>query len=214
MLAAPLTGKRLIAVLKFPKDIDDFIIFARAIHDSMLASPFFSSLGAKLATLSTNIGNLENMHTGLQTQPPTTTKAQRDAALLIVQNDLRTLKADVQTIADATPSSSESIITAADMKVKKQGAINKQDFTVKNSKVSGTVILTAKGADDKRTAHQWGISPDETDWTSLSLTIAPTLAAHTLATDLEKKHEYFFRHREILKDGPGAWSQTVSIVVT
>jgi len=209
LLAAPITGKRLIAVLDFPKDIDDFITFANGIHDSMLASPFFSSLGAKLATLFTNIGILENMHTGLQTQPPTTTVAQRDAALLIVQNDLRTLKADVQTLADATPASAESIITAADMKVKKQGAINKQDFIVKNGLISGSALLIAKGIETPRSAHDWAMSPDAITWTALT----PTIAATTVVSGLVRASIVQFRHRIILKDGPGDWSQPEELVI-
>jgi hypothetical protein len=209
LLAAPLTGKRLIAVLSFPADLDDFITFARAIHDSMLASPFFASLAAKLNALNNNITTLEQMHTGTQTKPPTTTVAQRDAALLIVQNDLRTLKADVQTLADATPASAETIITAADMKVKKQGAINKQDFIVKNGVISGSALLIAKGITKTHSAHDWAKSADGINWTPLT----PTLAATTVESGLVRASIVKFRHRNILKDGPGDWSQTEELVI-
>jgi hypothetical protein len=201
--------KRVIAVLDFPKDIDDFIVFSKSIHDSMAASPFFAGLAAKLATLLTNIGLLEDAHTGFNTTPPTFTRAQRDAALLVVQNNLRGLKGDVQTLADATPASAEEIITAAGMKVKKQGTIDKQDFTAKQGEISGTVELIAKGA-GKRAAHDWQKSNDGLVWDSLT----PTLAAHTLVDGLRRGEIVKFRHREIQKDGPGDWSQPEEVVVS
>lgn len=201
--------KRVIAVLDFPKDIDDFITYANGIHDSMLASPFFAALLPKINTLRTDITTLTNAHNGLQTKPPTTTKAQRDAALIIVQNDLRGLKSDVQNLADATPADAENIITSAGMKVKKQGAINKQDFTVKDGEVSGSATLIAKGIEAARGAHDWAKSDDGVTWTPLT----PTLAATTVASGLTRGSIVKFRHRAILKDGPGDWSQPEEFVV-
>jgi len=200
--------KRVIAVLDFPRDIDDFITYAKGIHDSMLASPLFVALAAKLLALKNDSIALDAKETGLKTKPPTTTKAQRDAALTIVQNDLRGLKSDVQTLADATPANAENIITASGMKVKKQGAINKQDFTVKPGEVSGSVVLVAKGA-GKRGAHDWAKSEDGLNWTPLT----PTLPATTLISGMVRGTIVKFRHREILKDGPGDWSQPAEIVV-
>ena len=201
--------KRVIAVLDFPADIDDFITFAKGIHDSMLASPLFAALAPKLLTLKNDSITLDAKETGLKTKPPTTTKAQRDAALLVVQNDLRGLKADVQTLADATPANAENIITAAGMKVKKQGAINKQDFTVKDGEVSGSATLIAKGIDAARGAHDWAKSDDGINWSSLT----PTLAATTVVSGLTRGTIVKFRHRAILKDGPADWSQPEELVV-
>ncbi|HLG33389.1 MAG TPA: hypothetical protein VI757_00790, partial [Bacteroidia bacterium] len=84
-------SRRLNAVLDFPRDIDDFITYARGIHASMAASAYFAALAPKLSTLLTNIGKLEASHTALQTHPPTTTTLVRDGDLLIVQNNLRGL---------------------------------------------------------------------------------------------------------------------------
>ena len=208
VLALTIT-KRIIAVLDFPRDIDDFITYAKGIRESMSASAFFAALAAKLTTLQTNIDTLGASHTGLQTNPPTTTTAQRDADLVIVENNLRGLKSDVQTLADATPADAETIITAAGMKVKKQGAINKQDFVAKDGTVSGSVKLIAKGSTAVRSAHDWAMSQDGSNWTP----VTPTLKADTEVTGLTPGSIWDFRHRYILKNGPSDWLEVNDWVV-
>lgn len=205
--------KKIIAVLDIPASIADQLVLAKAIVKAMTGNTNFTMPNPALATVNTHINAADAAVTAARSRTAGTVDA-RDAAMTVVLNDLRTLTAYVQAIANASPANSEAIITSAGLKVKKQGQINKQDFTVKNNKVSGAVDLYAKGIDAPNSAHEWGISPDGTDWTSLSLAIAPTLAAHTQARGLVRGKEYFFRHRGILKDGPGGWSQTVSIVVT
>ncbi|MEP7171286.1 MAG: hypothetical protein ABI855_18100 [Bacteroidota bacterium] len=200
--------KQVIAVLDFPKDIDDFITYANSIHNSMKNSSNFTSLAAKLATMLINIGSLQTIETATKTKPPTKTVSDRNGALVIVQNNLRELRGDVQTIANADIPNAEAIIISAGMKVKKQGAINKQDFTVKNGEISGTMELTAKGI-ETRGAHDWGRSNDGTNWVSLT----PTLAATTLDTGLTRGAMVEYRHREILKDGPTDWIYSEEIVV-
>ncbi|MBK5284089.1 MAG: hypothetical protein JJE25_01690, partial [Bacteroidia bacterium] len=145
--------RHIIAVLDFPGDIDDFITYARGIHASMATNPLFAGLAAKIAALLIDIDKLDTSHTGTKTTPPTFTTAQRDTDLLKVQNKLRGLKLDVQGLADADTNNAEVIITAAGMKVKKFGAINKQDLTAKDGTVSGRVKLVAKGPVEKRVAH-------------------------------------------------------------
>lgn len=201
--------KRVIAVLDFPADIDDLITYAKGIHDSMAASAYFSGLSAKLATLLINIGKLQATHTGLQTHPPTTTTGQRNTDLHKVQNNLRGLRMDVQGIADPDPDNAITIITAAGMKVKKEGAINKQDLTAKDGEVSGSVKLVAKGIESAHAAHDWAMSQDGTNWTP----VTPTLAATTVVSGLTKGTIVDFRHREILKDGPTDWIEVHDFVV-
>jgi len=193
--------RRVIAVLDFPNDIDDFITYANGIRNSMAASPFFAGLTAEIAALLADIGTLQTSHNGLQSNPPTTTTAERDADLVTVQNDLRGLKMEVQALADVAPADAETIITAAGMKVKKQGAINKQDFIVKDGKVSGSVRLIAKGSTVARSAHDWAQSPDGTNWTP----VTPTLKADTEVSGLTPGSIWDFRHRYILKDGATDW---------
>jgi len=201
--------RRVIAVLDFPKDIDDFITYARGIHASMTGSTFFTALAARLATFLIHIDELADTHTRLQSNPPTATTADRDGNLLVVQNDLRGFRIEVQLLADATPADAESIIIAAGMKVKRQGAINKQDFVVKDGRVSGTVKLIAKGSGTSRSANDWAMSLDGTNWTP----VTPTLAVTTEVTGLTPGSIWDFRHRYILKDGPTDWLEVNDWVV-
>ncbi|MFI5218440.1 MAG: hypothetical protein ACHQNT_03045 [Bacteroidia bacterium] len=210
IILLPLTViRRVIAVLNFPADIDDFITYANGIHASMTGSAFFAALAAKLATLLTNIGKLQVTHNGLQSNPPTTTTAQRDNDLLVVQNNLRDLKMEVQALADATPAQAEEIIETAGMQVKKFGAINKQDFAAKDGSVSGKVKLVAKASTSPRSAHDWAVSLDGTNWTP----VTPTLAATTEIDGLTPGSIVDLRHRTITKDGPTDWLEVNDFVV-
>lgn len=205
--------RKIIAVLDLPNRIADQLVKAKAIIKAMTGNAFFPTPVPTLATVTTHINTADAAVTAAESHAAGAVQA-RNEAMKIVMDDLVHLTNYVQGIADATPAKAETIITSAGLKVKKQGEINKQDFKVKNNKVSGTVDLIAKGIDDGHSAHQWGISPDGTDWTSLALDIAPTLAAHTKATGLKRGSIMYFRHREILRNGPGGWSQTVDIVVS
>jgi len=201
--------RHIIAVLNFPTDIDDFIIYARGIHASMSANPLFAGLAAKVAALLLNINKLETAHTGTKATPPTHTTAQRDTELVKVKNDLRTLKGDVQALADADTDNAEVIIEAAGMHVKRFGAINKQDLTAKDGPVSGNVKLIAKGPTQKRAAHDWATSQDGTNWTPLT----PTLQSETEVTGLVPGTVVDLRHRYIYKNGPTDWIEVNDWVV-
>jgi hypothetical protein len=205
--------RKIIAVLDIPDGIPERLVKAKSVKKAMTGNSFFPAPNPALATVQTHIDTADAAVTAAQSHAAGAVQA-RDEAMKILMDDLVHLTAYVQGIADANPAKAETIITSAGLKVKKQGEINKQDFIVKNNKVSGTVDLIAKGIDAPNSAHQWGISPDGTDWISLALDIAPTLAAHTKATGLKRGSIMYFRHREILKKGPGGWSHTVDIVVT
>jgi hypothetical protein len=206
----PLTIVRhIIAVLDFPKDIDDFIIYARGIWSSMSTNPLFAGLALKIAALLAAIDKLDTAHVGTKATPPTHTTAQRDSELVKVQTALRGLKLDVQVLADADPDNAQVIIEAAGMKVKRFGAINKANFTVKDGAVSGRVKLIAKGIGKAHAAHDWEMSADGSNWTHLT----PTLAATTWVEGLTPGSIRDFRHRRILKDGPTDWEEVNDFVV-
>jgi hypothetical protein len=208
MMAITIT-RRIIAVLDFPTDIDDFITYARGIHQSMSTNPLFAGLAAKIATLLLNINKLETFHTGTKATPPTHTAAQRDTELTKVKNNLRDLRMDVQALADADTANAEVIIEAAGMKVKRFSPINKQDLAAKDGTVSGNVKLVAKGIGVAHAAHDWAKSQDGTNWTPMT----PTLAATTEEEGFTPGSIWDFRHRNILKDGPTDWIEINDWVV-
>src|ERR1051326_6951999 len=79
--------KHILVVLKFPRNVNDFITYAKGIYKAMNANPSFPASQTALATLNTDIGTLAAIQTGLKTKPPTNTTADRDAARLVVENE-------------------------------------------------------------------------------------------------------------------------------
>src|ERR1035437_9142292 len=107
--------KLIILVLNFPRVIAVFIVYARAIFMAMSTHPRFVALAAKVAVLNTDIGALEVAQTGFKTKPQPVSIEDRNNALDKVKADLRSLKNDVQALADADPVNAKSIITSAGM---------------------------------------------------------------------------------------------------
>lgn len=197
----------LLAVLKFPKKIADFIIYAKAIQKAMAGNPNFASSAAKVTSTLADINALDAAETALHTKPATVTAATRNVALEAVKNDLRTLRNDVQNAADAKPASAESIIQSATMKVKVVKGRDAQIDEVFDGDESGSVLLLGKGAG----AHQWQQSPDN------GVTIVhldPTLAANTNVNGLTPGSTVYFRNRLILPKGTyGPWSLWLSHMI-
>ena len=198
--------KRIIAVLMFPREINNFISYAKTIYKAMNGNPNFPNSGAKLTKLNTDTLALENAESGLHTKPPKNTTDERDAALEKVKNDLRALQPDVQSAADANPAQAEVIVQSSGMKVKKTSIRQKQQDNVKDGKVSGTVLVTATG----RGAHEWQMSKDQKE----IITLDSTSAANVIVTGLIPGEWWFFRSRKILtKNKKGNWSAWMKILV-
>ena len=201
---------RITVVLALPKDIDDLIVALYRIHDSMASSPYFAGLAAKLLAFKAKIDKLKDYHIAAHTTPPTKTTAERDEAKQEAINDAEILRNDVQNIVNAAPpADGETIATAAGMKVKRIGAVNKQDFSVKHGEVSGSIFLVAKAVETSHAAHEWRMSLDGNAWTY----ITTTLQASTTVSGLNPGTKVLFQHRTILKDGPTDWSQDEAIIV-
>src|ERR1051326_5574116 len=198
--------RHIIAVLAFPRKINDFLTYAKGIYKAMTGSTYFPNSESKLATLNTDITSLDTIESNLKMNPPKNTVEDRDAAWEIVRNDLRALVKDVQTAADAVPAKAEVIIKAASLKAKSQTIRQKRTNNVKDGNVSGTVVLEAEGAG----AHEWQMSKDKTAITNLDA----TSTSSTTVTGLTPGDMWFFRNRSILrKGGKGDWSDWMEIRV-
>ena len=200
--------RRITAVLKLSKRVAQAIQQARLIVQSMTGNANFPTPSPALNTVSGHIDDLENAQLAALTRAQGTVEA-RNVALAVVAEDLRDLTFYVQTIADASPASSEAIIESAGLAVKRISPRTTTDFEAKNSTISGNVILKAR-AGGQRTSHDWQISINGSQWTSLP----GTIQAKTTVTALTPGSRQYFRHRLVTKDGPQAWSQPVSLVIT
>ena len=198
--------KHIIAVLSFPKNVNDFITYAKGIYKAMNGNPNFPASQSALAALNTDIATLASVQTNLKTKPPTNTTAERDAARVVVENELRALRNDVQKVADTNPVKAEIIIKSADMGIKKVNPRQKQANTAKSGKVSGEVILTAEGGGP----HEWQMSKDMLNVTNLPA----SSGSKTTVEDLTVADILYFRSRPILRKGQmGDWSQWIKVVV-
>jgi len=197
--------KLIIIVLKFPTVIAVFIVYARAIFLAISTHPRFVALVAKVAVLNTDIGVLETAQVGFKTKPQTVSIEDRNNAFEKVKADLRSLRNDVQVLADADPANAESIITSACMSWRTQSIHGKQQNTATDGAQSGSVDLTADGTGP----HRWRWSTDGIVWHEM----VPTLRANKTAYGLTPGTVYHFQNCKILpNDVEDEWSQSVTIM--
>ena len=196
--------RHLIVVLMFPTKINDFITYAKGIFEAMNGNTNFPNSAAKVATLKADIGILDSTESGLLTNPPTTTVEGRNAAMEQVKADLRSLRNDVQVVADATPAQAEVLAKSAGMNVKATTIRQKVSNDAYNGDVSGTIILTAEGGGP----HEWQMSKDQIAITNLPATTGAKAKAISLTVD----DILYFRNRPILKGGQEAdWSAWIKV---
>jgi len=198
--------KQAIVALNFPTAISPFIMFAKAICQAMLNNPIFKASAEKVAKLNTDINTFLEVATGCATNPPTATIESRNVALEQVKADLRSLRIDVQILADADPENAAAIITAAGMSLKKLNPHGKQHNSAENGIEEGSVDLTGEGTGP----HEWRISEDGTNWKL----IPASRTSKTNVSGLTSGLIYLFQNRQLLaNDQKSEWSQSVKIRV-
>ena len=198
--------RRIIAALNFPVKITDFVTYAKAIYKAMFNNPSFTASIAKLTALNTDITTLDAAETACKTRPPTGSVTSWNAALEVVKSDLRSLRGDMQGVADANPAKAEATINSAAMNVKKFNPRGKLQSTAKDDVEEGRVDLTGEGVGP----HEWRISTDEVTWSLLPA----SSGAKTVAEHLTSGSIYFFQNRQILTKGRKSdWSHSVKIRV-
>ena len=197
-------SKQVIAVLKLPAAISEFIQFVKAIIKAMAGNATFEALTDKVSALNAKLSALERAETACRTKPPTGTTTTRDLALEQVKADLLNLRYEVQLIANNDAENAVEIIESAGMWVKKTNVHQKQKNTAENGILEGSVDLTAEG----NGPHEWRMSTDEIQW----ITLDATLNSKTTITNLNLGVVYYFRNRRIKgADEPNEWSQSVKI---
>jgi hypothetical protein len=196
----------IIVVLKFPKVIAVFIVYARAIYQAMSTHPRFVALAPKVTVLNTDISALEVAQTGFKRKPQTVSIEDRNNALEKVKADLRSLKYDVQALADADSVNAKSIITSAGMSWKTLSNHGKQKNGATDGDVSGSVNLTAEGAGP----HEWRWSSDGVVWHNIRATLGATKTAYGFTPGIV----YQFQNSKILpNEQEGEWSPIVTLMV-
>ncbi len=200
--------RRIIAVLKLSKKVLKAIEQGELVVDSMDGNAYFTTPVPALAdiTAKINIVRDKQIEAAKRTQGAA---EDRNAAMVVMAKYLSDERNYVQGIADADPANSEAIILSAGMKVKILTIRGKGVFAVRNSDVSGTVFLFAKGG-GPRTSHDWQMGTGPAVFNPLPNTIQ----AHTQVTGLTPGSRVYFRHRLVTKDGPQGWENPISLIIT
>ena len=197
-------NKQATAVLNIPDAVSDCINFAQKVGRMMAASPYFQLSSALITKLIADTKILDDLEILCVASPLTTNTKARDAARLVVENDLRDLRLDVQKAANADPFNAETIITSAGMSVKMSNYRGKQQNTATNGIESGTVNLTAEG----RGPHNWRYSTDEKEW----LYLPGNRTAKLTAGGFTPGVLYSFQNQMALtNDQKSEWSQSVKL---
>jgi len=198
---------KIIALLRLPKPVKSASAFAKSVVTAITNNPSFPAPTPSIATLDADIAALDAAEAVVLTRAKGSAEA-RDVKLAAVKVDLEHLLAYVQQVADANPSTAESIIQSAGMSVKKVGVRAKSDLTAELGSVSGSLKLIAKAAAN-RASYEWHYSTDQKTWTNAPV----TLQARTVLAGLTPAVIYFFRFRPVTRVGEGDWSQVVSLLV-
>ena len=198
---------RTIAILTFPKSKGELIFLAQSIVDRMRDNPYFPAPWVPLPKVAADVAAAAAAQAVVLTRARGT-RAARDVLIVALKVDLRRLEAYVQSVADDHPEDSLVIVASAGMDAKRRSLPSKRPVEARQGPVSGSVILIAKWAGD-RAVYAWRFSTDQVHWTD-----APqTLRAKTVIGGLVPVTRYYFQLLVTKKDGPGSWSQTVSLVV-
>jgi hypothetical protein len=202
-------GSYPIAVLKLPKKVKNVITYGQSVVAAMTDNVSFPSPIPPLATFESDVSALNTAETAVLSRVKGAVET-RDAKLVIVQNDFKSLLAYVQGVASAgTPTNAAALIEGAGFLVRQVPSRDKPALRAKAGSVSGSVKLTAK-AGGPRAAYDWQVSTDQKTWTSLP----QTMQAKTVASGLTTSVVYFFRVQILLPAGEQNWSQIVSLLVS
>ena len=197
--------QHVIAVLKIPRSIANFISYAKSIVMAMTGNPNFTTPSPTLVSVSEAISALEDAQSEAHTKA-LGTATKRDVKWADLRKELHALLAYVQGIADKNPEHARDIILSAGMKVRQQGSGRKFRFEARNIML-GSLMLTAPVAG--RAGYDWQMGTDGKVWT----TLPTTLVAKTEVSGLTPGDTYYFRYRTITtRGGTSDWSHIISVI--
>jgi hypothetical protein len=205
-------SKKPLAVYDLSKlgQIGNFIIYLRALivnftnNVAILVAP-----DPTVPTVTSDVTDLVDAEAVAKTRVQGAAAA-RDLNYDIVFQDMRDWRNYVQKLADHAPNEAAAIaiIEASGFFVRLRGVRVKPPLAVKNSKIAGQVLLSAKSV-GRRASYEWQMSMDGAVWTTFDI----TLGGRGIVNKLKSGDTVFFRVRGILKDGELDWTAAVSIIV-
>lgn len=206
MATIPTPIHQVIAVLGIPKSYSKKGDRAEAILQKCTGNTYVTFSAGDISTMTTNIGTFNARQTDVDAGVADAVPA-RNAAWVVVHTGLKDWQRRIQTVADNDMANSETIITSTGMKIKKVSISHKHDFQAKNTTVSGAADLSA-GTAPKALSHEWGMSPNNLNWTALP----STPKGKTQVTGLTPVTKVYFRHRILTRTGFTAWEYTFLVI--
>jgi hypothetical protein len=197
----------LLVALNRKRLVNDTLVFAQSVANALTDNPWFPSTTPTLSVFASDIAELAAAQATALTRA-IGTRAARDEKLRIVLSDLNHLKACVQLVADENPEVAATIIESAGMSVKRVGHCTRGEIEARQGNVSGSARVIAKRAGD-RAGYEFQYSTDAKTWIDAPTTLRSKITLLGLTRGLV----YSFRVRVVSKDGPGSYSQVVSLLV-
>jgi hypothetical protein len=169
--------------------ISDRIAYGKLVAESMKDNPYFPKPIPALARLVAHIAAADAAHVAALTREAGTA-ATLAAAIRAVEGDLESLHVHVQRVASMDATNGPAIVASAGMSLKDAHGPSPADFTVKQGRISGSVVLVVRAV-ARKASYDWQYSTDELTWTSAEM----TFRAKTTLVGLATGTRYFFRFR-------------------
>lgn len=200
--------RRPIIALALPKSTPALMSYAEGVVKRMTGNPALPNPTPPLPAITAAINDLRSAQTDTlsRVKGGVAVRDQKRTALVSL---LQQLRAHIQATADADPTNATSIIENSGVAVRKTPTRVARTFTAKSGPVSGVVKVVAQAA-ARRASYDWEYSSDGgRTWISTP----PTLQAKTTVAGLQPGLTVQFKYRAVTKNGPGDWSQPVSLMV-
>ena len=200
-------AKHLHVAHKFPKGNGDFLAYAKHVAAMMGGSPYLPSPTVPIATLLGHIADLDAAEVVTRTRVHGAA-AERTGKRVIVEADLRQLRAYIECVASQRAEDGLAVIASSGMSVKQPAGPKKAVFAVKQGKRSGSVRLVVRHPGIV-TSFDWQSSSDGTHWID-----APSnVRANQDLDGLTPGTRYSFRYRTLTREGTSDWSDPLTMIV-
>ncbi len=209
MTTTPINPTRSIATIHTAGlPVPALLQLAQGIVTAMTGNALFPTPTPSLTVVASALGDLTVAETAAATRARGAVAVRNEKRLALVEL-LQALRAYVQTIADASPSTGASIIESAGFSLRKKTARARQVFSARQGAVSGTLTLYAPIA-ARRASYEWQYSTDGgVTW----ITMPPTLQGHTTLAGLTPLTTVAIMVRAVTKTGAENWSPPILAVV-
>ena len=196
-----------VAALLLPTTTPALITFGRGMVTGMTGNPSFPNPSPPLATVTAAIDALASAETaagGRAKGAVTARNVAKNALVLLLKEE----KAYIQSVANADPENSATIIESARISVRKVSPRPPRVFNAVQGPTTGTAKLVAASA--HRAAYEWEFS---TDGGKTWVAATPSLQAKTVVTGLPAGNAVQFRYRAVTKTGVTDWAAPVTLLV-